>query len=64
MLSEIMGIEQEVQFENLPYAGHYIRTPYAYQTKLGRKFIPPMHVDLGQGLLQLIQDIKTNHLKH
>jgi UDP-glucose 4-epimerase len=64
MLSEIMGIEQEVQFENLPYAGHYIRTPYAYQTKLGRKFIPPMHVDLGQGLLQLIQDIKTNHLNH
>jgi UDP-glucose 4-epimerase len=64
MLSEIMGIEQEVQFENLPYAGHYIRTPYAYQTKLGIKFIPPMHVDLGQGLLQLIQDIKTNHLKH
>ena len=63
MLSEIMGIEQEIEFENLPYAGHYIRTPYAYQTKLGRKFIPPMHVDLGQGLLQLIQDIKTNHLK-
>lgn len=58
MLSEIMGIEEEVQFENLPYAGHYIRTPYAYQTKLGRKFIPPMHVDLGQGLLQLIEEVK------
>jgi UDP-glucose 4-epimerase len=58
MLSEIMGIKEEVQFENLPYAGHYIRTPYAYQTKLGRKFIPPMHVDLGQGLLQLIEEVK------
>lgn len=63
MLSEIMGIQKEVEFENLPYAGHYIRTPYAYQAKLGRKFIPPMHVDLGQGLLQLIEDIKMtlNH---
>jgi UDP-glucose 4-epimerase len=60
MLAEILGIKKEVQFENLPYAGHYIRTPYAYQTKLGRKFIPPMHVDLGQGLLQLIEEIKHN----
>jgi UDP-glucose 4-epimerase len=62
MLSEIMGINEEVQFENLPYAGHYIRTPYAFQTKLGRKFIPPMHVDLGQGLLQLIEEVK--HSSH
>jgi len=59
MLAEILGIEKEVQFDNLPYAGHYIRTPYAYQTKLGRKFIPPMHVDLGQGLLQLIEELKN-----
>jgi UDP-glucose 4-epimerase len=59
MLSEIMGIKDEVQFENLPYPGHYIRTPYAYQTKLGRKFIPPLHIDLGQGLLQLIDIVKN-----
>jgi UDP-glucose 4-epimerase len=63
MLAEILGIEKEVQFDNLPYAGHYIRTPYAYQTKLGRKFIPPMHVDLGQGLLQLIAEIKHDSRK-
>ena len=61
MLAEIMGIDKEVQFENLPYPGHYIRTPYSYQTKLGRKFIPPMHIDLGQGLLQLIQIIKNQN---
>ena len=39
------------------YAGHYVRTPYAYQPRLGRKYIPPMHVDLVQGLLQLINEI-------
>lgn len=61
MLAEILGIKNEIQFENLPYAGHYIRTPYAYQTKLGRKFIPPMHVDLGQGLLQLISEINNQY---
>ena len=59
MLSEIMGIQKKVEFQNLPYAGHYVRTPYAYNTKLGRKFIPPMHVDLGQGLLQLIEEVKN-----
>jgi len=59
MLGEILGIENEVEFDNLEYAGHYIRTPYAYQNKVGRKFIPPMHVDLGQGLLQLISEIKA-----
>jgi UDP-glucose 4-epimerase len=59
MLAEILGMENEVEFDNLEYAGHYIRTPYAYQTKVGRKFISPMHVDLGQGLLQLIGEIKA-----
>ena len=44
------------------YSGHYIRTPYAYQPKLGRKYIPPLHVDLGQGLVQLIEEIKSNSM--
>jgi len=59
MLAEILGIKEEVEFENLDYYGHYIRTPYAYHTKVGRKYIPPMHVDLGQGLIQLIDQIKS-----
>lgn len=58
MLAEILGIPQAVEFEETDYAGHYIRTPYAYQPKLGRKYVPPMHVDLGQGLLQLIGEIR------
>jgi len=58
MLSEILGVSSEsVEFIEDQYAGHYIRTPYSYQPKLGRKYIPPMHVDLGQGLLQLINEL-------
>ena len=38
--------------------GHYVRTPYAYQPKLGRKYVSPMHIDLGQGLLQLIDEVQ------
>ncbi len=59
MLAEILGIPQAVEFEETEYAGHYVRTPYAYQPKLGRKYVPPMHVDLGQGLLQLIGEVQN-----
>jgi UDP-glucose 4-epimerase len=47
-----------VQFDVNKNSSHYIRTPYSYQPKLGRKYIPPLHVDLGQGLLQLIGEVK------
>ena len=59
MLAEIMGISEDaVEFTDGSYAGHYVRTPYAYQPKLGREYCPPMHVDLGQGLLQLIDEVR------
>jgi UDP-glucose 4-epimerase len=61
MLAEILGMPQAVEFVESDHAGHYIRTPYAYQPKLGRKYVPPMHVDLGQGLLQLIDEIQKSH---
>ena len=58
MLSEILGLQSEsVEFIEDKYVGHYVRTPYSYQPKLGRKYIPPMHVDLGQGLLQIINEL-------
>ncbi|TGL16962.1 NAD(P)-dependent oxidoreductase [Leptospira yanagawae] len=59
MLAEILGNPDSIEFLEGEMVGHYVRTPYAYQPKLGRKYIPPMHVDLGQGLLQLIGEIKS-----
>ena len=62
MLAEILSLPSDsIQFKEGHYAGHYIRTPYAYQPKLGRKYIPPMHVDLGQGLLQVINDMSKKN---
>ena len=58
MLAEILGITDAVEFVDGEQTGHYVRTPYAYQPKLGRKYVPPLHVDLGQGLLQLIDEIR------
>ena len=58
MLAEILGLRDAVKFIPGEQPGHYVRTPYAYQPKLGRKYVSPMHVDLGQGLIQLIEDVR------
>jgi UDP-glucose 4-epimerase len=58
MLAEMLGLQKTVEFVEGNQPGHYVRTPYAYQPKLGRKYVPPMHVDLGQGLLQLIGEVQ------
>lgn len=58
MLAEILNLQGAVQFVECEQPGHYVRTPYAYQPRLGRKYTPPLHVDLGQGLLQLIEEVQ------
>jgi UDP-glucose 4-epimerase len=58
MLTEILGLSSAIEFVPSEHLGHYVRTPYAYQPKLGRKYMPPMHVDLGQGLLELIDNLR------
>lgn len=60
MLAEIMGMRDAVDFRDENYAGHYVRTPYAYLPKLGRKYAPALHVDLGQGLIQLIDEVRRS----
>jgi UDP-glucose 4-epimerase len=60
MLAEILGCSDTVEFLDGELPGHYIRTPYAYLPKLGRKYVAPFHVDLGQGLIQLIDEVRRN----
>jgi UDP-glucose 4-epimerase len=61
MIAEILGYQEDaVEFVTDSYDGHYIKTSYAYEPRLGMKYIPPIHVDLGQGILQLIKEIHGN----
>jgi UDP-glucose 4-epimerase len=60
MLAEMLGMPDAVEFRDEMDPGHYVRTPYAYQPKLGRKYVSPQHVDLGQGLLQLIDAVSAS----
>ena len=61
MIAEILGYQEgAIEFVTDSYDGHYIKTSYAYEPRLGMKYIPPLHVDLGQGILQLIKEIHGN----
>jgi len=49
--------EEKIVFSDEPQTGHYVMTPYSYSSDIGKKYIPSKHIDLGQGLLQLIHMI-------
>lgn len=56
ILSEILGLKSEVK--DGVCEGHYKNTPYSYVPKLSRKYIGDSYIDLGAGLLELIEYIK------
>lgn len=56
MISEILGKEIKVEYLHDPNSGHYQITPYAFMPKIGRKLTPPLTVDLGQGILRVMEE--------
>ena len=59
MFSEMLGRPVSVDYKHVdgPGSGHYSVTPYAYTPKPGRKLVATNYVDMGQGILQMIEDI-------
>lgn len=58
MFSEILGKDIKQEFiENKEADGHYRVTPYTFTPKTGKKLITPHYVDMGQGMLQVIEEI-------
>jgi UDP-glucose 4-epimerase len=56
MIGEILGRELNVIYQDDPNSGHYQITPYAFMPKVGRKLMPPLSVDLGQGILRVMEE--------
>lgn len=56
MIGEMLGKELVVEYQNDPNSGHYQITPYAFMPKIGRKLAPPLTVDLGQGILRVMEE--------
>lgn len=56
MIGEMLGKDLEIEYENDPDSGHYQITPYTFMPKIGRKLVPPLTVDLGQGILRVMEE--------
>ena len=59
MFEEILGARIEIDYRRTsgPGSGHYAVTPYAFTPKPGRKLVTTHYVDMGQGLLRMVEDL-------
>ncbi|MEG1609729.1 MAG: NAD(P)-dependent oxidoreductase [Bilophila sp.] len=57
MIGEMLGRELTINFQCDPNSGHYQITPYAFMPKVGRKMTPHLSIDLGQGVLKVMEAI-------
>lgn len=61
MFSEILGKKIDQNYiEGTEYDGHYRVTPYTFTPKTGKKLTTSHYVDMGQGILQVIEQIYGN----
>jgi len=58
MIFEIAGKEKIVSFSEDDRASeHYRITPYRYTPRPATKLVPSEYIDLGQGILELVEEI-------
>ena len=57
MLAEMLGGGIEFEFLPKDQTGHYEITPYSFSPKIGKKLVPRMNIDLGQGILKVAEEI-------
>jgi UDP-glucose 4-epimerase len=58
MIAEIVPEDIQITYQRVNNkTAHYILTPHEFSPKIGRKLIPPLQIDLGQGLLKEVEEI-------
>ena len=57
MIGEILGKQIEIEYTVKPNDSHYDFTPYSFTPRAGHKLVSNCYVDLGQGLLECIEEI-------
>ena len=63
MIKEILGNRIEIEYEPFESPLHYDITPYSFEPKIAKKYISNYYLDMGQGLLQCINEIYKKY-KH
>lgn len=66
MTKEILGNRLEIKFEGpIQNSAHYNLTPYSFIPKIGYKLTTDCYLDMGQGLLECLNEIHPTHeVKH
>jgi UDP-glucose 4-epimerase len=62
MIREIMGNKVEIEFTGAKNEAHYDITPYSFVPKIGQKLVSHYYVDMGQGLLECINEIYSSKM--
>ena len=65
MINEMLEGNVKINFQNKNVEHHYTVTPYTFSPKLGRKLVSSSFVDIGQGILQVMDEIfRTHHREY
>ena len=60
MIFEIAGVEKNVDFSSDQISeDHYRMTPYRYTPKKALKLTPTKYTDIGQGILEIVEEISS-----
>lgn len=59
MVSEMMGGKVKSAFSNKGVSGHYKITPYAFRPQVGKKLVGRLYTDMGQGLLDCLNELEA-----
>ncbi|MDD5503736.1 MAG: NAD(P)-dependent oxidoreductase [Candidatus Omnitrophica bacterium] len=57
IINEILGGKVKIRVNPEKSISHYIQTPYSYMPRIGKKIVMNTYCDLGQGLLEMIDEI-------
>jgi len=58
IIKEIFNNEIEIIFkEQRRNSNHYSFTPYSFSPKIGHKLVGNCYVDIGQGLLECVEEL-------
>ncbi|MAF85428.1 MAG: NAD-dependent epimerase [Dehalococcoidales bacterium] len=64
MIREMLGNKIELEFLPTDSSLHYEITPYTFNPKIARRVISDSYLDMGQGLLQCLEEVyKKSHLE-
>jgi len=62
MIFEIAAKKMEVKYEeDQKSSDHYTMTPYRYTPKVAKKLVPDEFVDIGQGILEIVEEVQSQN---